>query len=92
MTTEQKSNQAKLTYEERLSVDIQTILADGGIDASTHPDEYAQLVRGLQDYVRAETRRSFVNGRKAAGQPQTAARRGRFDIQGKPSAKRAGKL
>ena len=63
----QTSKQPKLTYEERLSQDLQEILADNGIDASTLPDNYANLVRGLSVYVKEETRRSFVNGRNSTG-------------------------
>ena len=89
------SKQQKLTYEQRLSQDLQEILADNGVDASTHPDNYANLVRGLSVYVKEETRRSFVNGRNSTGanrEDPKARHESRFQYMGKPSAYRAGKL
>ena len=89
------SKQPKLTYEQRLSQDLQEILADNGIDASTHPNHYANLVRGLSMYIKEETRRSFVNGRNSTGanrEDPKARHESRFQYMGKPSAYRAGKL
>ena len=86
------ANQPKLSYEERLTADLQSILADSGIDASTHPNQYGFLVGALADFVSAQTRRSFLNGRKFTGRGPRPRRDTRFDIAGKPSAMKAGKI
>lgn len=83
----------KLSYEQRLYGDVQSVLDNNGVDASTHPDNYAELVEALVRFIKAETRRSYMNGLKGH---QTRAPRPsrdtRFDIQGKPSAVHAGVL
>ncbi len=81
----------KLTYEQRLYGDVQSVLDQHGIDASTHPDSYAGLVQALVQFIKAETRRSYINGLQGGRQPRPG-RDTRFDIQGKPSAMHAGVL
>jgi len=83
----------KLSYEQRLYGDVQSVLDNNGVDVSTHPDNYAELVEALVRFIKAETRRSYMNGLK--GHQTRAPRPGRdtrFDIQGKPSAVHAGVL
>ena len=78
-------------FEERLRQQVQELLAHNGVDESTLPDSYEDLVDGLFEYVKAETRRSYINGLQGRqSRPQRPGRDTRFDIQGKPSAMHAG--